>query len=155
VEKSGLTYIVTSSVSVYVTSGTAPVLTIEPGVTVKFNQSAGLSIGWSSSSYPGALSAVERHLHRSCSRRARRAPAPGDWNGIDFGNGTLDGSTVLDYVTVEYAGGNGKPVPVQRQSLHEKLHDPEKFQLCINLYSSSPLIQKLHHHGKCNVRYLR
>jgi len=120
IKNQGVPYQVTSNIAVYSTTGGSPVLTIEPGVTVKFNQSAGLSIGWSSYSYPGRFLPLERHLHRSCSTSSKATPAPGDWSGIDFGNGTVDGTTVLDYVTVEYAGGTANLYLYKRQSLHEK-----------------------------------
>ena len=44
-KKDTVPYIVTSSINVYISSVAASTLTIEPGVTVKFNQYTGLYIG--------------------------------------------------------------------------------------------------------------
>ena len=103
----GSPYIVTSSINAYSTS--APVLTIEPGVTVKFNQNTGITVGYNNgyTAFPGALNAVGTAESPIVFTSNQATPTPGYWSGITFNNETVDASTVLDYVTVEYGGGNG------------------------------------------------
>ncbi len=96
----GLTYIVTDNVYVYGSS--APVLTIEPGVTVKFNQGKTLYIG--SGTTPGALSAVGTAGAPILFTANQATPTPGYWGCIYFYDGTVDANTTLSYVTVEYGG---------------------------------------------------
>lgn len=96
----GSPYLVTGNVYVY--SSSAPVLTIEPGVVVKFSQNTTLSIGYGW--MPGALSAVGTAAAPITFTSNQATPTPGYWGGIYFYDGTVDSSTELSYVTVEYGG---------------------------------------------------
>jgi parallel beta-helix repeat protein len=101
----GLTYIVTASINVYSASNPAPVLTIEPGVVMKFNQNTGLYIGYVyNGAYPGALYAVGTTSAPILFTSNQATPTAGYWSGIVFYDGTVDASTTLSYVTVEYGG---------------------------------------------------
>jgi len=101
-KNNGPPYIVTSDI----TAGSAsnPMLTIEAGVVVKFNNGTGLNIagGWS---VPGALNAIGTDGSPILFTSNDPAPAPGKWKGITFNNGTTTAS--LDHTTIEFGGSNG------------------------------------------------
>ena len=98
----GLPYIITSDITVG--SSYSPVLTLEAGMVVKFNNGTGLNIanGWS---IPGALNAAGTAAAPILFTSNDPAPVPGKWKGITFNNGTT--SALLDHVTVEFGGSNG------------------------------------------------
>ena len=96
----GSPYIVTGDIYVY--GANSPTLTIEAGVTVKFNQYRMLYIG--SGATPGALNAVGTATAPIIFTSSQATPTSGYWGGIYFSDGTVDANTVLDYVTVEYGG---------------------------------------------------
>jgi parallel beta-helix repeat protein len=86
-------------------SGTAgPVLTIAAGNTLKFRANAGIDVGYNN---PGALVAVGTAGSLITFTSAVSPASPGDWDGITFWDGTIDGTTKLDYCVIEYGGGNG------------------------------------------------
>jgi hypothetical protein len=76
----------------------APLLTIEPGVTVYFGPEGRLAV------VRGALSAVGSAAEPITLTSAAAAPAAGDWWGVYFIE-TPDARSELDHVVVEYAGG--------------------------------------------------
>jgi hypothetical protein len=89
--------------------GSAALLTIEPGVTIRFGQDGWFYIQKSSSSDPAgaALSAVgtmDKPIVFTSSLPAAAATA-GVWAGLHFGGGVADPRDRLDYVQISYAGG--------------------------------------------------
>jgi len=83
-----------------VESDTNPVLTIEPGTTMKFNGDTGLAIGYSTGGGLIAVGTAEKPIVFT----ANGDTTPGYWAGLAFWGNTLDSSTELKYVTVEYGG---------------------------------------------------
>lgn len=83
-------------------------LTIEPGVTLRFNKNAAaaLHVEYATGAGPamGAIVAVGTPAKHIVFTSASDAPAPGDWRGLTFG---LQPSTKnqLGYVEILYAGG--------------------------------------------------
>ncbi len=107
--RQGLDYEVTGSVTVRGSSANqTSVLTIDPGVTVRFRSGTNLSFGiyTSFNNHYGALWAkgLENLPIRFSS--ASDLPAPGDWNGLYFRTYTVDASTTMENCIVEYAGTN-------------------------------------------------
>ncbi|MBI5440096.1 MAG: right-handed parallel beta-helix repeat-containing protein, partial [Deltaproteobacteria bacterium] len=81
--------------------GTAnPVLTIEPGVTVKFSPYQGLNVGWDS---PGGLQAVGTVGNPITFTSSAASPTRGSWRHIYFSNKALPTSR-LAFATVSWAG---------------------------------------------------
>jgi len=104
----GAPYIVTSSLQVNsgVTSAT-PILTLQPGVTLKFPSSTGIDVGYLESfGYLGVLRAQGTAAQPITLTSASATPAPGQWNGITM-LGTTP-ATLLDHVVVEYAGAGSQ-----------------------------------------------
>ncbi|MFY9942052.1 MAG: right-handed parallel beta-helix repeat-containing protein, partial [Desulfobacterales bacterium] len=95
-------YIVTADITVRGTSAAAAVLTVEPGVVVRFMPGTGLTIGYSS--YKGALDARGTTAAPIVFTSNAAAPAPGDWKALCFYDATDDESTVLENCVVEYGG---------------------------------------------------
>ena len=98
----GSPYVVTGWV--YVRGASAPVLTIEPGVEVRFNGGQGMSIGYEQ---PGGLVAVgtpEKPI-RFTSNAATVAPR--HWRGLFFDPLATAGSRIENAV-IEGAGSNGE-----------------------------------------------
>ncbi len=95
-------YVVTGNVCVYKDSSTAATLTIEAGVTVKFNDNIRLQIGYGYNK--GILKVNGTADTPVLFTSANETPAPGDWGGISFQDRTVDGETVLTHFIVEYAG---------------------------------------------------
>ena len=96
----GSPYVVESPVQVYGTTTDAVTLTIEPGVEVCFNSGAGLQIG--SSVNLGALSAQGTALDPIVFTRNNPT---GTWGRVSFQDGTVDETTVLDHVEMEFNTG--------------------------------------------------
>jgi hypothetical protein len=83
----------------------APTLTIEPGVTIKFNTGATMRIDAFSGTTPavGALVAVGTAAKPITFTSAAATPAPGDWYGIWLGHQPLP-NTRIDHAIVSFAG---------------------------------------------------
>ena len=117
-------YVVTANVLV----AEGVTLTIEPGVTVKFEEIKGLQIA-------GELIARGIETNPIVFTSNQAEPAPGDWVNIMFTKSSVDATydddgnyltgSILQYCTVEYGGGSYSPV--------------------IKIVSSSPLIDR------CNI----
>ncbi len=90
-------HIVTTTIHVY--SGAT--LTIEKGCEVRFDSMAGLYIGYFSAATLNAVGTEDAPITFTSNTGS---PAPNDWRGIVFWNSTVDGSTIMDYCTVEYGG---------------------------------------------------
>jgi parallel beta-helix repeat protein len=103
-KNNGIPYLVTSTVTVYGSSATSPpaVLTVEPGVTVKFSPQKGLQIG-NGSSYPGVLISQGTPTSPILFTSGTTTPARGDWSGITLDNAPSSASDI-EYTTVEYGG---------------------------------------------------
>ena len=83
-----------------VADASSPVLTIEPGVTVKFASETGLFVGWGG---PGGLHAVGTPASPITFTSSDANPSPGLWRCIHFTNNALSTSR-LAYATVTWAG---------------------------------------------------
>jgi hypothetical protein len=99
-----------SEISVQGKDGTVPVLTIEPGVTIRFsksNRNSGLFVERASADKParGALHAVGTADKPIVFTSNEASPAAGDWIGVHF-RSILSDKNKLDFVRVEYAGGD-------------------------------------------------
>ena len=79
-------------------------LTTNPGCVVKFAGGAALYFGYFSGA---ALHAVGTSGHPIIFTSIDSSPVPGAWEGIVFFNSTYDGTTIMDYCTVEYGGYGG------------------------------------------------
>ena len=81
-------------------------LTLEPGVTIRFNPSGLLFVEPSVGTAParGALVAVGTAAAPIVLTSAAATPAAGDWLGVWFGQ-TVAPTTHLSFVHIEYAGG--------------------------------------------------
>jgi hypothetical protein len=84
----------------------SPVLTIEPGVTVLFDAATSLQVG---GLMPGGLQAVGTKSLPITLTSSKAKPKGGDWASIWLQPQSLASST-MQYVTVEYAGGNISPL---------------------------------------------
>ncbi len=97
----GSPYILTGSVLVQGSS--APVLTIRPGVIVKFNSGASLSIG---SSAPGGLQVLGAAGNPVIFTANIGTPSPGYWGGVQLYQNTT-ATSQISYATVSYGGISG------------------------------------------------
>ncbi len=75
-------------------------LTIEPGSMVKFENNTAIYFGFYG---PSGLKAIGTASAPVWFTSNQAAPAPGDWNGLLFGDSTTAG-TRLSYCTIEYGG---------------------------------------------------
>ncbi len=117
----GLYFNVTGGIHVY----NGATLTTNPGCLVKFNAGAALYIGYYSAATLNAVGTSGSHIAFTSNAAT---PAPADWRGIVFFNSTVDGSTIMDYCTVEYGG-------------------LDSYNSNINCDNASPTIQN------CTIRY--
>lgn len=92
--------------SVRVMGAAVPQLTIEPGVTLRFEPDGDFEVEHFSGTAPatGALVAIGTAAAPITFTSAAVAPAAGDWVGITFG-GVPDPRNRLEQVRVEFAGG--------------------------------------------------
>ncbi|MFP4445286.1 MAG: right-handed parallel beta-helix repeat-containing protein, partial [Desulfosudaceae bacterium] len=103
----GLPYVITDSVTIQ----DGALLTISPGVTVKFNKVESLNVSRYDSS--GGLYAVGTPEEKIVFTSNAADPAPGDWYRINFDRNTItsDGpdkkASCLRYCTIEYGGYGG------------------------------------------------
>ena len=99
-------YIVTEDVYVRVASETPVVLTIEEGVTIKFQSGTRLIVGESDGPERGALVAEGLSGEPITFTSTSSVPQAGDWGGIQFGIYNDSSISTMDYCIVEYGGGN-------------------------------------------------
>lgn len=88
-------------------AGGTTVLTIEPGVVLKFKKTTGIMhVAFASSVNPAkaALVAVGTPAKPIVFTSAEAAPAAGDWKGIWFGE-VPDATNKIEHARIEYAGG--------------------------------------------------
>ncbi|MFT5586158.1 MAG: hypothetical protein ACI9VR_003755, partial [Cognaticolwellia sp.] len=88
----------------FIQSAAAPVLTIQAGTTVEFESGASI---WAGSADDGGLVAKGTESAPILFTSAQDSPAPGDWDGLVFYANCVEASSILENVTVEYAGTNG------------------------------------------------
>ena len=100
-----LPYFIAGNVQVGKYNSAPAVLTIEPGVEVRFNTGTHLLLGWNNYYY-GALIAQGTQSNQITFTSNATTPAPGDWNGIYFSNYNADNFTILEHCIVEYGGAN-------------------------------------------------
>jgi len=75
-------------------------LTVEPGCVVKFQNNTAIYFGFYG---PSGLKAIGTASAPILFTSNQASPAPGDWNGLLFGDSTTAG-TRLSYCTIEYGG---------------------------------------------------
>ncbi len=114
-------------------------LTIEPGVTVKFNSGASLVVA-------GKIVASGTYLNSITFTSNSGSPSPGDWNGIEFQSTTNVGST-FNYCIVLYGGGgtNASNIYYKTGAFSISLnHITSKYSLNhgVNVRASAPSIFK-------------
>lgn len=82
-------------------------LTVEPGVTLRFVPGTELAIELATGEFPasGALSAVGTAERPIVFTSAADEPAPGDWIGLWFG-GVIDARTQIAHARIEYTGAD-------------------------------------------------
>lgn len=92
-------------------SGPLATLTVEPNVTLAFRKGGGLFVEFASTgnAATGALVAKGDAGHFVTFTSAEDPPAPGDWVGIAF-NSIPAPNDALDYVLVDYAGGDASTI---------------------------------------------
>ncbi len=103
----GSPYIVIGDVSVEYpdTSGNTAVLTIAPGVEVRFDPGTGLYIGHNFGGFRyGALDARGTEASPIIFTSNAENPAPGDWKGIRFRDPTEDALSVLEHCRIRFGG---------------------------------------------------
>jgi len=114
-------------------------LTIEPGVTVKFNSGASLVVA-------GKIIASGVYLNSITFTSNSASPAPGDWNGIEFQSTTNVGST-FTYCIVLFGGGGTNASNIYYKTGAYSIgldHVLSKYSLNhgVNVRASAPLIFK-------------
>lgn len=88
-------------------TGSAPLLTIAPGVTLRFDKDTRLSVDETSGTALGALRAEGTADKQIVFTSAAAAPAPGDWVGIVL-EGKPDARDKIAFAKVAYAGGGSQ-----------------------------------------------
>ncbi|HVH44587.1 MAG TPA: hypothetical protein VM925_19670, partial [Labilithrix sp.] len=97
-----------NEMSVQGANGTAPILTIEAGVVMKFGKvTSGLFIERASTTNParGALRVLGTAAKPVVFTSNEATPAAGDWTGIHF-RGVPNPQSKIDFARVEYAGAD-------------------------------------------------
>jgi len=101
----GVPYAITATITV--ADGTNPLLSIAPGCSLLFRDSAKLRVGLGK---PGGLRA-DGTYGRIVFRPLADSPGPGQWRGIEFWEKTDPIRTILNYCSVEGAGtGNSAAI---------------------------------------------
>jgi PKD repeat protein len=86
-----------------ITVGNNATLTIEPGVEVRFYETASLVIGSGFNDTPGRLIAQGTDTHRIIFTSNEASPQPGDWRSINFVSTATDDS-IIENAIIEYGG---------------------------------------------------
>lgn len=88
-------------------SGSVPLLTIEAGVTLRFDEDVRLDVDATSGAALGALRAEGTANEPILFTSAAATPAAGDWVGIVI-EGTPDPRDTIAHATIAYAGGGSQ-----------------------------------------------
>ena len=99
----GVPYCITASVTVADTSN--PLLTIAPGCSLLFGDSAALRVGFGQ---PGGLRA-EGTYGRIVFAPLAASPGPGNWYGLELWEKTDPARTILNYCRISGAGAGNNP----------------------------------------------
>jgi hypothetical protein len=83
----------------------SPILTIEDGAIVQFEEGAYINIG---ADAPGGLNVNGKASNPVVFTSASAGAQPGSWNGINFFDQTLKGNAKIEGARIEYAGGTGE-----------------------------------------------
>ncbi|MEO8190351.1 MAG: FlgD immunoglobulin-like domain containing protein, partial [Acidobacteriota bacterium] len=144
----GLPFVVTGDI--YVQGAATPVLTVQPGVTVKFNANATLYIGYNPS---GGLLAVGTAVQPIVFTANTATPTPGYWRGIWLWTYAAATSQIA-YATVSYAGvasgAGGLHVSSTTPALLDHLNLTSNAYAGISLSGSSPRISNCNFVGNTN-----
>ena len=138
--KQPLPYVVSGDVTVRGTSMTTAVLTIAPGVAVRFMPGTGLTVG--TTSYKGALSAVGIETAPIVFTSNADTPAPGDWKALCFYDAADDESSVLENCVVEYGGATYNSAVYCYRAAPTIRHSTVRFSAGhgISLYTSTAVL---------------
>jgi parallel beta-helix repeat protein len=82
-----------------------PMITIEDGVTMRFETNAGLLVGDGDAASLQALGSSSVGITFTS---ASATPAAGDWDGVKLDSRCDAADVLMEWVTVEYGGDNGK-----------------------------------------------
>lgn len=88
-------------------TSSVPLLTIEPGVTLRFDKDVRLAVDATSGAAKGALRAVGTADKPIVFASAGSAPAAGDWVGIVI-EGTPDPRDAISHAKISHAGGSSQ-----------------------------------------------
>ncbi|TAL18393.1 hypothetical protein EPN96_01085, partial [bacterium] len=100
----GIPYKVTVPVAVYGSSGAVPpVLTLEPGLEMRFEVNTGITVGLSSSSYYGALKAEGEATKPIVFTSSNPAPSAGTWSGLAFNRDPSGANSTIRNAQIKYA----------------------------------------------------
>ena len=100
----GVPYHVADNADVRVDGPAAPVLTVAPGVTIRFGRASGISVGYDAEGalvMDGASDATRITL-----RPAGTDESPGQWHGVYFGPRYNRTASKVRFVTIRSAGEN-------------------------------------------------
>lgn len=98
----GTPYRIAGNIAVQRSSTPFPVLTLSPGVTLRFSSNVHLRVGYS---YVGTLVANGTpDAPITFTSWDKYHPTPGDWRGVELYS--KSSSTSLDHTIIEYGGGN-------------------------------------------------
>ena len=98
----GVPYIVNGDV--LIGDASSPVVTVEPGTTIKLAQNAAITIGYNQ--LPGALKADATGGQQILFTSSSPTPHRGDWLYIYFDLGTIDSESKLKNCKFQYGGRN-------------------------------------------------
>lgn len=105
----GNPYIVTTSVSVQGNDGSDGIteLVVDPGVEVRFNSGARLTIG--SNEESGKIRALGTESNKIVFTSNQATLVPGDWGGIIVYGNSGSPESLFDYCDISYAGASDNP----------------------------------------------
>jgi flagellar hook assembly protein FlgD len=133
--KDGDPYLVNDYLNFNGYTGTPAVLTIDPGVTIKFASGAGIEFNNGTLDVNGSSSDPVTFTSQASS------PAAGDWKGLEFGDYTPADDSTIDYAVIEYGGGSSVPAILTYANIalrNSNVRDSDN--LGIQVIGSSPTI---------------
>lgn len=130
--------VISGTISVFKdTPATTITLTIDAGVTVKFISG---SITIASNSYSDRMGALVARGTANDRITITRNGATGNWGGFRFNDGTIDSTTVLEYVDIQYSSviTMYSASPTIRNSTITDVSS-----MAMDLYSSNPVVENV------------